>query len=145
MKRTIPSSPQHTITKNGRVWKSREAVAPFTAKGTFGMVHLAVMLDGNRHFIWQLLANTWYNNAMIMTRDGGLLNWNEENVFVLKLSEKSLVWSSADLISEIQWIWWQYQHQRIPCVSMSDVSGLKGYSVEEYRSLITDILKSSVR
>jgi hypothetical protein len=144
MKRTIPFSPQHTITKNGRVWKSREAIAPFTAKGKFGMVHLAVTLDGQRQFIWQLLVGTWYNNAMILTRDGGLLNWDESNVFTLKLGEKS-IWADTNLIPEVQWIWWQYQHERIPCVSMSDVSGLKGYSVDEYRSLVTDILKSSVR
>jgi hypothetical protein len=143
MKRTIQFAPAYSITKSGKVWMNREAVPAFSVNGQYGMKHLAVKIDGQRQFVWQLLSVVWYGERILLTRDGGFLNWHEDNVFPLNLDGESPLRNKVTL-SEVQWIWWNYQHERIPCVSMASKTGLS-YSIDEFRSLITDILKSSVR
>lgn len=142
MKRTVPSFPQYTITKSGKIWRKQEAVVPLTHKDHHNLNHLAVRLNDSRQFVWKLLSETWYDGALILTRDGGLLNWDEDNTFRMKDCDEAI---NMFGVSRIQLIWWHYQHERIPCVSMSRETGLSVYSVDEYRSLIEKILISSVR
>lgn len=144
MKRIIPFAPQYSITRSGRVWQNRNSVPPFTQDGTYGLKHLCVRINEERHFIWRILSQVWYDNGLILTRDGGYLNWSEDNVFVVRIPEKSK-WFDASKVGEIQWVWWCYQHERIWCHSMGERSGLLVYSVDEYKELIRAILISSVK
>lgn len=144
MNRDIPSAPGYTITKDGKVWQGARQVFPESHKNRFGLNLLVVWINGARHDVWRLLAELWYDRHVPLTRDGGLMDWREENVFTLKRITDP-AWQNTDLIDEIQLVWHRYQYEKTPCFQMIEKIGLTGFADEQYVSLVKDILVSSVR
>lgn len=144
MKRSIPFAPQYRVSKSGEVWFSKTRIYPRSHKSRFNLEHLVVDIDGQREFIWQVLANIWYDGNLPLCRDGGLLRWDEDNVFVLNLDKLSAPAKSFD-VEEIQLVWHRYQKEKVWCFNMGEKAGLLGFCTDQYRALITDILIASVK
>lgn len=145
--RTIPFAMEYTITRSGEVRHEsnrHKPVPPSVHEGRFGMRHLQVELAGEPYYVWKLLSYVWYDRKIILTRDGGLLRWSHDEVFVLDSVTRGSETAVTDF-EEIQYVWFLYQQKKASCWEIAEKSKLLSHSIEDYRNLIKDILIASVR
>lgn len=144
MKRPITFAPSYGITKDGKLWNNNRLVPPSNHKAKFGLQHLVVWIGETRHYVWRLLTACFYDNAVILPRDGNLLDWRADNVFPLKQATATSITLKQDP-ELIFYIWQKYQRDQVPCWDLAEQTGLNSHSIEEYRTLIKDVLIASIR
>lgn len=138
------SNPHFEIDHDGTVWSVASKPARKIPHGThtnrFGTIHLTVELDGRRHLIWLLLGSVIYDGAVILPRDGNFLNLRMTNTIALKMISSGTI-TDPD---EIHLIWRLYC-SGVTCALMADKAGLGRYSVDDFKSIIKDVLWASIR
>lgn len=158
MKRPIPFLPEYDIDRDGRVWRGQKQVYPVSHIGKFRLYQIAVNLsagvsaDGTetveRHYVWKLLSATWYDGELPLNREGGVLHYSPETTFSIDSSQFAPLFERARISfspEDVQFLWYLYQDQKTPCFRLAEVSGLINLTVEDFRTIITECLKESVR
>lgn len=137
-KRPIPGTDLH-INRDGVVFRGHKAL-PTTSKFSRLRVRmLAVEINEMTFFVWELLSWIWYDKKMLLPRDGNFLDCSVDNTIVLAPEQGRFT------IDEIIRIWYEYERERIGCWQLSEKTGLHGYAVDEFRSLIKEILIAGIR
>jgi hypothetical protein len=138
------SNPHYEIDHDGTVWavasKPPRKLPHGSHTNRHGTTHLTVEIEGRRHLIWLLLGSVIYDGAVVLPRDGNFLNLRMTNVIALKLISSGAI-TDPD---EIHLIWRLYCGGET-CSLMAGKSGLVSYSVDDFKSIVKDILWAGVR
>ena len=136
-KRPILGTDLH-INRDGVVFRGHKTLATTSKFSRLRVKMLAVEINEDVFFVWELLSWIWYDKKMLLPRDGNFMNCSVDNTIVLSTEPKF----ERD---EIIRIWYAYERERIGCWQLSEKTGLLGYAVDEFRSLIKEILWAGIR
>ena len=136
------------IDKEGVVWKGKVREPTTVLRTEHGVKQIATVIvtpEETRVIpIWKLLSFFWYGQGIVLPRDGNAMNYSTKNVIVVsKLTHLKDVPAITDP-DQILLVWVRYC-EGVSCVEMSSVTRLFGYSIDQFRSLIADILLSGIR
>ena len=137
-KRPIPGTDLH-INRDGVVFNGHKAFPTTSKFSRLGVKMLAVEINEQKFFVWELLSWIWYEKKMLLPRDGNFMDCSVRNTVVLQSTSK---FSNPD---EVIKIWYAYERERVGCWQLSEKTGLHGYAVDEFRSLIKEILWAGIR
>lgn len=137
-------NPNYELDHDGNIWsvasKPIRKLPHATHENRFGTVHLTCVVDGREHFIWRLLGSVFHSNALILPRDGNFLNLRADNVIALRMISSPKI-TDPD---EIHFIWRLYC-DGVTCALMANKTGFLDYWVDDFKSIIKDILWAGVR
>jgi len=137
-KRPIFATELH-INRDGVVFSEHKALQTTSKFSKLRVKMLAVEINGTVFFVWELLSWIWYEEAMLLPRDGNYLNCSVDNTIVLPTEPGRFT------RDEIIKIWFTYERERIGCWQLSEKTGLHGYAADQFRSLIKEILWAGIR
>lgn len=137
-KRPIPGTDLH-INRDGVVFRGHKTLATTSKFSKLRVKMLAVEINGTVFFVWELLSYLWYEEAMLLPRDGNFMNCSVDNTIVLSTEPGRFT------RDEIIKIWFTYERERIGCWNLSEKTGLHGYAADQFRSLIKEILWAGIR
>lgn len=140
-KRTITWAPSLSIDRNGTVWESHKRFPTTKTLSKHGVKMLAVIIDDREFPVWKLLTHIWYENRLILPRDGNAMNCHADNTIDLKKVSHSMNISDPDEILKI----WVTYCSGVPCWQLAEKTGIHVYSRDEFYGLIRDILIAGIR
>ena len=138
-KRPIPSTDMD-IDRNGCVWKGHVKVPTTILRSQYGVKQLAIEMHGEPVAVWFLLSVIWYDQCMILPRDGNALNWSADNTIVLRGEWVCHIVQAAEVLL----IWVTYC-EGVPCWQLGEKTGLHQYYEEQFREVIKAILIAGIR
>lgn len=140
-KRSITWAPHLTIDRNGVVWNGHVKTPTTHVTSKYGVRMLAVNIDDRPVAVWKLLSHIWYENRMVLPRDGNAMNFHADNTIDLKKVSQSMNISDPE---EILVIWVKYC-SGFSCWQLAEKTGIHVYSRDEFYGLIKDILVAGIR
>jgi hypothetical protein len=143
-KKPISACPSVSIDRNGVCWRESKRLVTTNQISPKGVKELAVVLNDRLFVVWRLLSNEWYDNAMLLPRDGNTMNYAADNTIALKSVSQCQGRTISDP-DEIMKIWVTYERDRVPCWNLSEKTDLHFYTPDEFRSIIGDILSAGIR
>ena len=144
-KRPIFATGLH-INRDGVVFSGHKALPTTSKFSRLRVKMLGVHINEDVFFVSELLSWIWYDHKMLLPRDGNFMNCSVDNTIVLSTepvtNEITRYGFSED---EIIRIWYAYERERVGCWALSEKTGLLGHAVDEFRSLIKEILWAGIR
>jgi hypothetical protein len=137
-KRAITHTDLH-INRDGVVFRGHKVIPTTSKFSRLRVKMLAVEINGTVFFVWELLSWIWYEEAMLLPRDGNFMNCSVDNTIVLPTEPGRFT------RDEIIRIWYAYERERIGCWQLSEKTGLHGYAADQFLSLIKEILWAGIR
>jgi len=147
-KRVIPFAPEFTIDRDGTVWLGHSRVPTTSVKSPKGVDCLAVRLNEESTrpvSVWRILSQVWYENKLILPRDGNAMSWIADNVVVVPGVSGSAEIPGIRDPDEILLVIVKYFREDVGCWQMAEKSGLVFYSRDQFASLIRDVLSAGIR
>ena len=139
-----------SIDRQGIPYRGSKRTATTSVFSQYGVKQLAVITGTSESGeivitpIWRLLSHFWYERKIILPRDGNAMDYSTKNVIVVsKLTHSKDVPAITDP-EQILAIWFMYC-KGTSCDEMSAATKLFGYSIDQFRSLIGDILQAGIR
>ena len=136
-----------SIDKQGVCWKGKVRAPTTSVMSQYGVKQIAFSFDGEDKKpipIWRLLSYLWYDQKIVLPRDGNALDYSTKNTIVVSKLTHSKETPAITDPEEILLIWTKYC-QGVTCDAMSAETRLFGYSIDSFRSLIGDILLAGIR
>lgn len=139
-----------SLDKQGIPYRGSKRTATTSVFSQYGVKQIAVITGTSDSGeivitpIWRLLSHFFYDRKIILPRDGNALDYSTKNVIVVsKLTHSKDVPAITDP-DEILLVWVMYC-KGTSCDEMSAATKLIGYSIDQFRSLVSDILVAGVR
>jgi len=134
--RPIDFAPAYKINYDGVVFLEKCVVPTTSIESRKGVQMLAVEINGAKYPVWKLMSIVWEGNRLLLPRDGNFMRWDEQNRIVLRELSSGAITDQ----DEIHKIWFDYQWRNRKCYEMPHK-----YTVNQYHSLVCDVLYASVR
>lgn len=154
-KRAIPFSPGFSIDRNGVVWTGEghhRRVETTSMLSPKGVQVLAVILDADdsggslpvrkTFAVWKLLSQIWYENKIVLPRDGNAMSLISDNVILLGSVSDIAGGAIADM-DEILLVWTTYS-KGVGCWNLAEKTRLVRYSRDQFFGLIKDVLVAGI-
>lgn len=143
-KREVTWAPGVSIDRNGTVWRGHVRVPTTYVNTKQGLKQLAVDLVDRRVPVWRMLSGIWYDNAMLVPRDGNAMDWRTDNTVVLKAVTSTNNSPGISDPEEILIVWSRYC-AGASCWQLAEKTGLHIYSQQQFHNLVRDILIAGIR
>lgn len=137
-KRPIRGTDLH-INRDGVVFREHKAIPTTSKFSKLGVKMLAVEINEQKFFVWEILSWIWYDEKLLLPRDGNFMDCSVKNTIVMEYEAR------CGKQDEIIKIWYAYERERVGCWQLSEKTGLHGYAADEFRSLIKEILWAGIR
>lgn len=146
MTRELRRYPGYRISKDGQVFHGlHSSPLPLEARDGKYQKQLTVRIGDLWERIDVLLSETFYEDAVLVPRDGNLMDLRADNVIPVKrMPQFSSNFKHLDA-DRMNWIWTCYEKYRIRVAFLAERTGLSHFYPEDFVKIIKAVLTEGIR
>lgn len=146
MTREIIKAPGFRLSKDGQVFEgTSQSPLPLEVRDGRYQKLLTVQIGNQWERVDLLLSDTFYEGAIVVPRDGNMLDLRSGNVIAVR----NLPTFKQDLKrldgEKLQWIWTAYEYQKTRVLYLAEKTGLVHFQDEDFVRILTAIMREGIR
>lgn len=146
MTREIISAPGFRLSKDGQVFHgTSQSPLPLEVRDGRYQKLLTVRIGNQWERIDLLLSDTFYDGAVVVPRDGNMLDLRSGNVIAVR-NLPAFKQEMKRLDGEkLQWIWTVYQFHQCRVLYLAEKTGLVHFHEDDFIRILTAIMREGIR